>query len=282
MNLFIAPVFRFNAEVNYVSYTIITDGACSITEPMRKWKNLQIVPIQQTKAHTQETTAVRTALSDLFFTAIAESDGDVYIVPAAQKLADSYRSAQNAKIRYLDQYGESKNIFVFDTPGIGGMEAIAAMKIKMLADSGADFKAVITLTQYYLTNKTVYYLCPNGVSTLVRAQLLPGVKPAAAQKHGVKRILMQGRDGCFACKLQTKLQGRLFSGFKKEVLSIVEAHKNEALTILVSRMPGQAPAGQLENRLRTVFPTAKIITVPCSETEQYYLEHGGFTISVAV
>ncbi|MCM1113943.1 MAG: DegV family protein [Clostridium sp.] len=165
-----------------MSYKIVVDSCCELTADMKKWSNLEVVPltlqigdyvIPDDKNFDQDDFVKRMLESDVlaqsacpspqaFADACCGEYDDVYIITITSKLSGCYNSAVQGVALYKDENDENddnKNIHVFNSLATSGVETIIALEIKKLADAGKSFSEIVEAVEYLIENKSGLYFC---------------------------------------------------------------------------------------------------------------------------
>lgn len=162
-----------------MSYKIVVDSCCDLTADMKKWNNLEVVPltlqigdyiIPDDENFNQDDFVKRMLESDMLaksacpspqaFADACEGDyDDVYIVTITSKLSGCYNSAVQGTELYKSEHNDNKNIHVFNSLATSGTEILIAKKVKALADSGASFNEIVETVEDYITEHSRLYFC---------------------------------------------------------------------------------------------------------------------------
>ena len=162
-----------------MSYKIVVDSCCDLTEDMKKWSNLDVIPltlqigdyvIPDDENFDQEDFVKRMLESDVlaqsacpspqaFADACTGDYDDIYIITITSKLSGCYNSALQGVELYKDENGDDKNIHVFNSLATSGLETLAAMEIKKLADEGKNFDDIVASVEDFIENKSKLYFC---------------------------------------------------------------------------------------------------------------------------
>ncbi len=162
-----------------MSYKIIVDSCCDLTEDMKKWSDFEVIPltlqigdyvIPDDENFNQEDFVKRMLESDVlaqsacpspqaFADACAGDYDDVYIVTITSKLSGCYNSALQGVELYKDENSDNKNIHVFNSLATSGLETLIAMEIKKLADEGKNFDDIVATVEDFIENKSRLYFC---------------------------------------------------------------------------------------------------------------------------
>ena len=137
-----------------MAYKLVVDSCCDITDDMKEWENLEIVPltlqigdyvIKDDSDFDQDDFINRMVSSNELaksacpspeaFAKACEGDYDeIYLLTITDKLSGTYNSALQGVEIYRDENGSEKKIHVFNSLATSGLETIMAHKIKELAD----------------------------------------------------------------------------------------------------------------------------------------------------
>lgn len=162
-----------------MSYKIVVDSCCDLTADMKKWSNLEVIPltlqigdyvIPDDENFDQDDFVKRMMESNVlaqsacpspqaFADACIGDCEDVYIVTITSKLSGCYNSAVQGVELYRDENDDSKNIHVFNSLATSGLETLIAMEIKKLADTGKSFDEVVKTVEDFIANKSQLYFC---------------------------------------------------------------------------------------------------------------------------
>ncbi len=161
-----------------MSYKIVVDSCCDLTEEMKKWNNLSVIPltlqigdytISDDENFNQDDFIKRMLSSnelaksacpspDAFAKACEGDEDEVYIITITDKLSGCYNSAVQGVALYNDDHPEStKKIHVFNSLATSGLETIMAYKIKELADNGAAFDELVKEVEDFCVNRCFLY-----------------------------------------------------------------------------------------------------------------------------
>ena len=140
---------------NDMDYKIIADSCCDLTDEMKDWGNLALVPltlelgdyrIMDDENFDQDDFIARMqALGDVprsacpspdaFCAAIAADDAkEVYVLTITDKLSGCYNSALQGVMLYEDDHPGEKKIHVFNSLATSGLETLIAYEIRRLKD----------------------------------------------------------------------------------------------------------------------------------------------------
>ncbi|MCD7723553.1 MAG: DegV family protein [Clostridiales bacterium] len=170
-----------------MSYKIIVDSCCDLTDSMKTWGNLTVVPLTLQigdyvikddidfnqddfiKRMTSSTELAKSACPSphAFADACRGEEQDIYILTITDKLSGTYNSAlQGVEIYKETPEGSAKNIHVFNSLATAGLETLLALSIKTLADSGAAFADVVDAVEGSIANNYGLYFCLESLDAL--------------------------------------------------------------------------------------------------------------------
>ncbi|MCM1284850.1 MAG: DegV family protein [Acetobacter sp.] len=162
-----------------MSYKIVVDSCCDLTDEMKNWNNFEVVPltlqigdycILDDSNFNQEDFISRMVSSNVIaksacpspqaFASACNGDyDDIYIITITDRLSGCYNSALQGVELYKEEHNDSKNIHVFNSLSTSGVEALMAQKIKHMADSGETFDDIVTAVEKYaIENCKLYFL----------------------------------------------------------------------------------------------------------------------------
>lgn len=169
-----------------MAYKLVVDSCCDVTEDMKEWENLEIVPltlqigdyiIQDDAGFDQDNFISRMTESEELaksacpspeaFASACEGDYDeIYILTITDKLSGTYNSAVQGAELFKEEHGGGKKIHVFNSLATSGLETLMAHKIKALADAGNSFEDVISAAEEYCVKNCGLYFCLESLDAL--------------------------------------------------------------------------------------------------------------------
>lgn len=169
-----------------MAYKIVVDSCCDLTEDMKKWSNLETVPLTLqigdyiieddadfdqddfiSRMVSSSELAKSACPSPQAFAKACEGDEDeVFIITITDKLSGTYNSALQGAEIYRDEHGGDKKIHIFNSLATSGLETIMAHRIKALADSGAGFDEIVEDVEKYCVEGCGLYFCLESLDAL--------------------------------------------------------------------------------------------------------------------
>ncbi len=170
-----------------MAYKIVVDSCCDLTDEMRSWSNLEVVPLTlqigdyivlDDENFNQEDFISRMVASnelaksacpspDAFAKALEGDEDEVYVLTITDKLSGCYNSAlQGVSLFFEENEGSEKKIHVFNSLATSGLETLMAEKIKELADGGMAFEELVKTVEDYCVNGLGLYFCLESMDAL--------------------------------------------------------------------------------------------------------------------
>lgn len=205
-----------------MSYQIVVDSCCDLTESLKESGVFQVIPLvlqvgekfivdDETFDQSAFLRAVRECPEcprsacpspEQYKTAYEKDVDMIFVVTLSQHLSGSYNSAMLARNLYIEEHGNDKQIHVFGSDSAASGETLIALKIRELADAGASFEEIVAQVSEFREHMLTYFvlesldfLKKNGRLTGLQAVLATAlnIKPLMAGDHGVIVKLDQAR-----------------------------------------------------------------------------------------
>ena len=284
-----------------MSYRIIGDSCCDLTEKYKKDPHFRLVPLtlqvddtyirdDETfdQAHflqlVRESKAVQKSAcpSPEDFMAVYEGEEDmVFVVTLSQHLSGTYNSAVLAVNLYHEEHPESpKKIHVFSSDSACCGEALIAFKIQELAEAGASFQEIVEKVSdfrdhmnTYFVLETLDFLRKNGRLTGIAAILASAlnIKPVMGADHGVIIKLDQARG-------ITKALNKLCDTVVQDTISKGINTKEKILGIVHCNCPERAKSVMENICSRLSFKD--VYVAPAAGVSSLYAGDGGIVIAL--
>lgn len=170
-----------------MSYKIVVDSCCDLTQEMKSWSNLTVIPmtlqigdyiIQDDESFDQDDFIRRMISSDVLAKSACPSpeafanacDGDeneVYLITITDKLSGCYNSAVQGVALYNEEHpNNGKKFHVFNSLATAGLETLLAYKIKELAENGTPFEEIVSTVEEYCVKNCSLYFCLESMDAL--------------------------------------------------------------------------------------------------------------------
>lgn len=280
-----------------MSYKIVVDSCCELTDTLKSYKNIQAVPLTLqigdykiaddadfdqndfvTRMLAYEGVAKSACPSPgAFAEAYAGDEDDIYVVTITKKLSGTYNSALQGVDLYHEDGGKAKNIHVFDSKGTSGLEVLLVEKIHELAEAGKPFDEVVTEANAFIDNNLVLYFCLDNLENLRKNGRLSNLAAALLKRLNVK-LICKAVNGDIEKVSQDFTIARAvlkMSAIMREELETGTAPKK--LIITHCRCPERAKL--IASKLSENLPLEKVEILKMSGLNSLYANDGGIIVS---
>ena len=285
-----------------MSYKIVVDSCCDLSEEMKGWSNLTVVPLTlqigdyvviDDENFNQEDFISRMVASnelaksacpspDAFAKAIDGDEDDVYVITITSKLSGCYNSALQGVALYRDEHDDSrKRIHVFNSRATSGLETLMAEKIKKLADSGMAFNEVVDTVEDYCVNGVGLYFCLESMDALKGNGRLYNLAASVIEALRVKLICRRTEEGNISVagkdltikRALGKLAGLIASETENSDLTEKKCYITEVCCV--------EKANEVKHRIKSAcnYDESNIIILKASGLNSLYASNGGIIVS---
>lgn len=282
-----------------MSYKIVVDSCCDLTDDMKRWDNFEVVPltleindyrILDDEGFDQDDFISRMKANDGMAKSACPSpeawkkayEGDydeVYVLTITDKLSGTYNSALQGKMLYEDEHKDEKKIYVFNSLATSGLETIIALLIKRLADEGKAFDDIVRYVDDYIVNHTGLLFCLESFDALKKNGRLFALAASVFEKIRVKLICKRTTEGNIALAGQDLNANRALTklaGFINETVADCNLDgKMVVITYVCCKEKAEFTAEKI--RLKTPYTDIKIIKA--SGLNSLYASDGGIIVS---
>jgi DegV family protein with EDD domain len=196
-----------------MSYKIVGDSCCDVTQQMKEDMNIEIAPLTielEGRRYVDDDTFNATE----FVKSMNESDqipktscpspadyiekfntgeDESYVITLSSNLSGSYNSAKIAKDIYESE-NEDKKVHVFDSLSAAAGETVIALMIDSLSKSGKKFDEIVDIvSKYILEMKTLFVL--DKIDNLEKTGRMSRVKAKIANVLNIKPVLSSNGNG---------------------------------------------------------------------------------------
>jgi DegV family protein with EDD domain len=283
-----------------LSYKIIGDSCCDLTEKYKKDPHFALVPltlqVDQTfirddetfdQAHflrlIRESKEIQKSACPSPEDFLKEYEGEedmVFVVTLSQHLSGTYNSAVLARSLYYEEHPKStKKIHVFSSDSACCGESLIAFRIHELAQEGATYEEILEKVgafrdrmQTYFVLETLDFLRKNGRLTGLTAILASAlnIKPIMAGDHGVIVKLDQARG-------MTKGVNKMCDAAIERAKAAALDTKNLTLGIVHCNCPERAEA--VKDRMLSALPFRDVYIAPAAGVSSLYAGDGGVVLA---
>lgn len=282
-----------------MSYKIVVDSCCDLTEDMRNWDNLSVVPLTleindyrifDDDAFEQEDFISRMKANggiaksacpapDAFKEAYVGDADEVYVLTITDKLSGTYNSALQGKMLYEEEYGTDKKIHVFNSLATSGIETITAGKIKELAESGENFDTVVKETEDYIVNNTGLYFCLESLDALKKNGRLFALAAKVLEKIRVKLICRRTTEGNISLAAQDITLNRAMVKMANLICEELQGKDLSNETLVVSYVCCEDRAKLVAQRITEKAVFGRVEILKASGLNSLYASDGGIIVS---
>lgn len=281
-----------------MSYKIVVDSACDLTEDMKTWDNFEIVPLtlqindyivvdspefnhdeffEKLKANNGNGKSACPAPS-AFANAFEGDYDDVYVITITDKLSGSYNSALQGKGIYEEEHDDNKNIHVFNSLATSGTLILIAKKIKELADGGMAFDDVVSTVEDFIINHTSLYFCLESMDALKSNGRLFALAAKLVEKIKVKLICKAVDGNISPCEKDFNIN-RAMVKLANLVIKKLDGVDMSNQSMIVSYVCSPDRAELVANRIKDSVNFGNVEIVRCNGLNSFYALTGGILVA---
>ncbi|MDD6727620.1 MAG: DegV family protein [Eubacteriales bacterium] len=282
-----------------MSYKIVVDSCCDLSEDMRNWDNLAVVPltleindyrifddenfdqddfISRMKANGGIAKSACPA-PDAFKKAYEGDYDEVFVLTITDKLSGTYNSALQGKMLYEEEFGDGKKIHVFNSLATSGLETIVARKIKELADGGADFDTVVNTVEDFIVNHTALYFCLESLDALKKNGRLFALAANVLEKIRVKLICKRTQEGNISLVTQDLTINRAVIKTSKIICEQLEGKDLSDASLIITYVCCEDRAKLVAQKISDKLNFGKVEIIKASGLNSLYASDGGIIVS---
>ncbi len=285
-----------------MSYKIVADSCCDLTDEMRNWRNLTVVPmtlqigdyiVQDDENFNQEDFIRRMVSSSVLaksacpspeaFAEACEGDEDeVYLLTITDKLSGCYNSAVQGVKLFRDEHPEStKKIHIFNSLATSGLETIMAYKIKSLADSGVEFDSLVARAEEYCVKNCGLYFCLESLDALKGNGRLFNLGARVIEALKVKLICRRTDYGNISVAGKDLNQSRALTKLAALIAADTEGCDLTGKAVIVTHVCCEEKAERVAHLIREKcsYAPENVIVVKASGLNSLYASNGGIIVS---
>lgn len=282
-----------------MSYKIVVDSCCDLTDDMNEWDNFQIVPLtleigdyrifddenfdqEDFIRRTREASGVGKSAcpSPEAFKKAFEGDYDeVYVLTITDKLSGTYNSALQGKTLYEEEFGTDKKIYIFNSRATSGLETIVAKKIKEFADSGLSFDDVVKSVEDYIINHTGLFFCLENLDVLKQNGRLFALAAKVLEKIKVKLVCKRTEEGNISLAGQDFTTNRALIKMANLISEQVGDKDLSGETLIISHVCCEERAKFIAEKVAVKSNFGNVIIIKASGLNSLYAADGGIIVS---
>lgn len=284
-----------------MAYKLVIDSCCDITDDMKEWKNLEIVPltlqigdyvIKDDADFDQDDFINRMVGSNELaksacpspeaFAKACEGDYDeIYMLTITDKLSGTYNSALQGVEIFRDENGDSKKIHVFNSLATSGLETIMAHKIKELADNGYSFNEVVARAEEYCVKNCGLYFCLESLDALKGNGRLFNLAANVIEALRVKLICRRTDYGNISVAGKDLNQKRALAKLANLVAKDTDGCDLKDKVCIISHVCCKEKAERVKELISSAcnYANDRILVIKASGLNSLYASNGGIIVS---
>lgn len=282
-----------------MSYKLVVDSCCDLTEDMKKWDNFSVVPltleIEDYRIFDDENFNQDDFISKMkanggmaksacpapdAFKAAYEGDYDeVYVLTITDKLSGTYNSAVQGKMLYEEEHNDGKKIYVFNSLATAGLETIVAQLIRTLAQEGKSFDNIVSTVDDYIANHTGLLFCLESFDALKKNGRLFALAASVFEKIRVKLVCKRTGEGNIALAGQDLTINRALTKLVGIISDNVKDSNLDGKMVVISYVCCEERANFVADKIRAKTGYTNIIVLKASGLNSLYASDGGIIVS---
>ena len=201
----------------------------------------------------------------------------VYVVTLSDKLSGSYNSAVLATNLYREEYGEEKQIYVFNSKSASIGQTLIGMKVQELEEAGCSFNEIVEKTEAYIASMNTFFVLET-LETLRKAGRLSGIKALVANTLNIKPIMGSTDEGTIQQLGQARGMKKALAKMVQDVVEKTPDSENRILAISHCNCPERAQ--YVKECLEKSAKFKDIFIVDTAGISSMYANDGGVIIAV--
>ncbi len=283
-----------------MKYKIVVDSCCDLTDEMKNWENLAVVPLTLQigdyvikddenfdqeefikKMKSDKNIAKSACPSPEAFAAACEGEEqDVYIITITDKLSGTYNSAvQGANIYKETQPENSKNIHVFNSLATSGLETLLAYSVKKLADKGVEFAEVVKKTEKEIVNNYGLYFCLESLDAMKNNGRLLSLGAKLIETVRLKLVLRRNDEGNISSADRDFGEKRALFKLVNCIANDVRGRDLSQKRVIISHVCCLEKAHEIKRMLLEKTLYNNITILKASGLNSLYASNGGVIVS---
>lgn len=279
-------------------YKIVVDSCCDLTPEMRKWDNLEVVPltlqiddyiipddecfdqddfIARMKANNGSAKSACPA-PDAFKKAYEGEYDAVFALTITDKLSGTYNSALQGKMLYEEEYNDNKKIYVFNSLATSGIETIIVREIKKLGDDGKDFDEIVSYIDDYIINHTGLYFCLDSLNALKQNGRLFALAAGLLEKINLK-LVCKAKDGNISPSGKDLTINRALVKMAKLIAQDLEDKDLSDKTLIITHVCCEERAKFVASKIAEKATFGNVEILRASGLNSLYASDGGIIVS---
>lgn len=283
-----------------MAYKIVVDSCCDLTQDMKSWSNLSVIPmtlqigdyvVSDDENFDQNDFISRMVASkvlaksacpspEAFAKACEGDEEDVYLMTITDKLSGCYNSAVQGVQLFKDEHPDSgKNIHVFNSLATSGLETLMAYKIKELADGGASFDDIVSAVEDYCVNGCGLYFCLESMDALKGNGRLYNVGAKIIETLHVKLIGHRTDYGNISIAGKDFTTNRILSKTAALIAKDTQGSDLSGKTVIISHVCCEEKAKRFAEMVKEKNGFSNVVILKCSGLNSLYASNEGIIVS---
>lgn len=213
---------------------------------------------------------------ELYMEAYKGEAKNVYAVTLSAQLSGSYNSAELGKSLFFEEYGEEKNIHVFDSKSASIGQTLIALKIEECEEAGMSFEEVIKTVDAYIAEQNTYFVLET-LETLRKNGRLSNLKSMVVDALNIKPIMGSTDEGAICQLNQARGMNKALDKMVKEICERTKKCKEKVLGIAHCNCLDRALL--LKEKLEKQADFKKIFILDTAGVSSMYANDGGIIVA---
>lgn len=277
-----------------MSYKIVGDSCCDVTQQMKENMNIDITPLTielEGRRYVDDDTFNATEFvksmnkSDQipktscpspadYIEKFSSGEDECYVITLSSNLSGSYNSAKIAKDIYESE-NENKKVHVFDSLSAAAGETVIAIMIDSLAKSGKKYDQIIEIvSKYILEMKTLFVL--DKIDNLEKTGRMSHVKAKIANVLNIKPVLSS--DGNGQIIMINKARG-INKALSKMIDEIGNTKNLENKVLVITHCNCLDRANDVKEKIVSKYKFKDIVVIEMRGISSTYANDGGIVIA---
>lgn len=201
----------------------------------------------------------------------------VYVVTLSAQLSGSYNSAVLATNLYKEEFGDDKQIYVFNSKSASIGQTVIGRKIQEFEEAGFSFDEVVTKVEAYISTMNTFFVLET-LETLRKAGRLSGLKAMVANTLNIKPVMGSTKEGSIQQLGQARGMKKALAKMVQDVVENTPDSANRILAISHCNCPERAQ--YVKECLEQAATFKEIFIVDTAGVSSMYANDGGVIIAV--
>lgn len=276
-----------------MEYKIIADSCCDMTPTLKERLGITQIPLTMRLGNKEftddDTLDLESFMSEMkacdtkagsaspapyLYQEAIEKAGQSFVVTLSGKLSGSYNNALMGKNFAQESVDASSH--VFDSKSASAGEALIAIKLRELIQSGMTEQNIIQTTNRFIDDMKTYFVLEN-YDNLRKNGRMSKVTETLANILNIK--LLMGSDGDGNIALFAKPLG--INHMLDKLLSLIKdsGKKTDGENIVISHCNNQGLAHQLAEAIRQRYSFKEIFVIPTGGLSSLYTDDKGIVMT---